>query len=79
MVVPCDQGEPAAAYKDWLKAYDPDVIYSYVDMTEPQQLAIHENLYPSHFVYHPVNRDGGNIRYPPDCRSHCSAPPRYFF
>ncbi len=66
LIVPCDGAGPIASYAAWLRAYDPDVIYSYVDLTDEQQLAIHEDLYPSQLVRHPDDGDGDNARLRPD-------------
>ena len=36
----------------WLEAYDPDIIYSYVDLTERSIRHLHELIYPSFLVRH---------------------------
>jgi hypothetical protein len=54
MIVPCAGGAPLPSYLPWLKAFDADLIYSYVSMSEEQEARIHEDLYPSELTYHPV-------------------------
>lgn len=66
LIVPCDADGPRAVYRPWLLAYDPDVIYSYVDLTDDQQLAIHEDIYPSHLVRHRENDPGMPVQWRPD-------------
>jgi hypothetical protein len=42
----------------WLRIFDPDVIYSYVDLTPEWQLRLHEDLYPSSIQRHWMSGDG---------------------
>lgn len=58
-VVPCANGAPLPSYLPWLTAFDPDLIYSYVDISEAQETVIHEKLYPAALIYHPIG-DGQN-------------------
>lgn len=64
LVVPCANGVPLASHVPWLKAFDPDLIYSYVDLSEKHELWIHEELYPSELIYHAIgdNKDGARLR-----------------
>lgn len=57
LIVPCQDGAPLAGFRAWLKAYDPDVIYSYVDLSDVDQAKLHEDLYPAHLVRHRDPRD----------------------
>jgi hypothetical protein len=66
LVVPCANGAPLPSYLPWLKAFDPDLIYSYVDMTEAQEAGIHEELYPSALIYHPIGDGQNAARLRPD-------------
>lgn len=52
LIVPCEQGVPRDAFRPWLEAYDPDIIYSYVDLSEAEQLRLHEDIYPAYLVRH---------------------------
>src|SRR5262249_38486229 len=52
LLVPCEEGQIRAVYVPWLKAYDPDIIYSYVDLTDSQVERLHERFYPSFLVRH---------------------------
>ena len=47
LIVPFQNGAPVQAFMPWLKAYDPDIIYSYVDLASEQQREFHEILYPA--------------------------------
>lgn len=55
MIVPCADGAPLPSYQRWLEAFDADLIYSYVKMSEAQEAHIHEDLYPSELTYHPID------------------------
>lgn len=66
LIVPCDGAGPVRSYSSWLKAYDPDVIYSYVDLTNEQQVAIHEDIYPSHLVRHSNEGDEQHAQFRPE-------------
>jgi hypothetical protein len=52
LIVPCENGEIRPAYLPWLTAYDPDVIYCYVDLSDTIIQQLHERLYPSYFSRH---------------------------
>lgn len=52
LVIPCENGEPIAGYDKWLYAYDPDVVYSYIDLSEKQIERFHETYFPSFLVRH---------------------------
>jgi hypothetical protein len=52
LIVPCENGKIRPAYLPWLEAYDPDLIYSYVDLSDATVERLHERLYPSSLVRH---------------------------
>lgn len=58
LIVPCVGGEPMEAFRPWLDGFDPDVIYSYVDLTELQENDLHERHYPSELRSHSKDIDG---------------------
>jgi hypothetical protein len=55
LVIPCTDKRIPAAYWPWLESYDPDLIYSYVALSEAATLEIYERLGPAQiFFYRPV-------------------------
>lgn len=52
LIVPFVNGEPHPAYVPWLKEFDPDFIYSYVNLTPEKQIHFHESIYPSSLQHH---------------------------
>jgi len=52
LIIPCENGEIRPAYLPWLEAYDADLIYSYVDLSDATIERLHERLYPSSLVRH---------------------------
>ncbi|UCF53531.1 MAG: hypothetical protein JSV48_03500 [Bradyrhizobium sp.] len=52
LIVPCENGQIRPAYIPWLKAYDADVLYSYVDLSENAVERLHEQFYPSALIRH---------------------------
>jgi hypothetical protein len=57
LIVPCQDGEPIKEFIPWLEAYDPDLIYSYVDLSEKTVQALHESIYPSYLTRHEMPRN----------------------
>lgn len=57
LIVPCEDGAPRPSFLPWLKSYDPDIIYSYVELSEMEQLRLHEDIYPSYLVRHRLAHD----------------------
>lgn len=57
LVVPCAEGQIMADYWPWLETFDPDVVYSYVDLPHKAVLEIHERLVPADFVFHRLEKD----------------------
>jgi hypothetical protein len=52
IVVPCREGQISEAYWCFLEASDPDLIYSYIPISEALEQQIHERLYPSSLLEH---------------------------
>ncbi|MDP1646198.1 MAG: hypothetical protein Q8L71_11980 [Thiobacillus sp.] len=65
LIVPCANGEPLPAYMPWLASFDPDLIYSYVDLTSEKQQELHETVYPSALQHHWSGRDNEHVIYRP--------------
>ena len=57
LIVPCEAGRPKPAYNAWLEKFDPDIIYSYIDLENSVVDHIHEWLYPSFLVRHKTFRE----------------------
>ena len=51
-IIPCDNGGPRPAFLPWIETYDPDIIYSYVDLDEDAIRFLHERINPSFLVGH---------------------------
>jgi hypothetical protein len=56
LIVPCEGAEIRAAYLPWLDIYDPDIIYSYVDLDDAVVERIHERFCPAFLVRHDFHR-----------------------
>jgi hypothetical protein len=52
LVVPCLRGEIAKEYWAWLELFDPDIVYSYVELTDTSVLEIHERIGPADYIFH---------------------------
>ena len=52
LIVPCVDGNIASGYWRWLEVFDPDVVYSYVPLSRGHILELHEQLYPSEYLFH---------------------------
>ena len=57
LVVPYLDGKISPAYWRWLKAYDADLIYSYVSLDRDSVLELHQRLYPASYIEHQTRRD----------------------
>lgn len=57
LIVPCANGKIMDEYWHWLETFDPDIVYSYVDLQPKDVLDIHERLVPADYVHHKI--DGG--------------------
>jgi hypothetical protein len=56
LLVPYENGSMRPSYVHWLERYDPDIIYSYVDLSDAEIASIHERFYPSFFIRHDFSR-----------------------
>jgi hypothetical protein len=52
LIIPCDEAAVPAAYWEWLAAYDPDIVYSYVPLSRRSIIGLHERLYTAEYIYH---------------------------
>lgn len=52
LIAPCAAGRIVADYWPWLEAFDPDIVYSYVELAGDAVLEIHERLVPSDYILH---------------------------
>lgn len=52
LIVPCVDGQIRPAYQPWLEAYDPDIIYSYLEFEDEGIRRLHERYYPAFLVRH---------------------------
>lgn len=66
LIVPCNEGRIMDDYWPWLDAFDPDIVYSYVEQDSGAVLEIHERLAPGDYIRHAtVTRaqpDAGDFR-----------------
>lgn len=66
LIVPSDETGPDAGFEDWLEAYDPDIIYSYVELNDATVERLHAKLYPSFLVKHrSFGQDGSRQSFTP--------------
>jgi hypothetical protein len=64
LIVPAKPDGIDTRYADWLSYYDADVIYSFVQLSEPTVARIHEKYGPAHLTCHaPIGRQPGDDRY----------------
>jgi hypothetical protein len=83
LVIPCEAGSPQPAYLPWLRAYDPDIIYSYVDLDAAKVKWLHEALGPSYLIKHESYDHGTRDRryfrpeLPLECLTALSVAPQY--
>ncbi|HVM61503.1 MAG TPA: hypothetical protein VMV72_11625 [Verrucomicrobiae bacterium] len=52
LIVPTTEAGPKESYLNWLESFDPDIIYSYVDLSSAAIEQVHERFYPSFLVRH---------------------------
>ncbi|NVO15855.1 MAG: hypothetical protein HXX10_17615 [Rhodoplanes sp.] len=52
LICPCENGYPCDSYIPWLTAFDPDIIYSFVDLSDEGLLKIRESFGPAYLVRH---------------------------
>lgn len=54
LIIPCVDGEPIPGYGEWMLHYDPDIIYSYVKLSDEQIALLYERYDPSFLEQHEV-------------------------
>jgi hypothetical protein len=52
LIVPCVAGQIPLNYWPWLEAYDPDIVYSYVPLSQDVVLELHERLSLAQYLFH---------------------------
>ncbi len=52
LIVPCENGVIRPAYLSWLRAYDADIVYSYVSLPDREVERLHEQFGPAFLVQH---------------------------
>ncbi|MEM7665848.1 MAG: hypothetical protein AAF250_08320 [Pseudomonadota bacterium] len=52
LIIPCEAGKPKVGYQALLECWDPDLIYSYVELDLGCHDLLHEKLYPSSVQVH---------------------------
>jgi hypothetical protein len=52
LICPCECGYPRASYLPWLTAFDPDIIYSFIDLSDKNLQIIRETFGPAYLVRH---------------------------
>jgi hypothetical protein len=52
LIVPCVSGVISEAYWPWLERFGPDIVYSYVQLSEARVLDLHERLAPNAYMLH---------------------------
>ncbi|MBR0827072.1 hypothetical protein JQ596_16145 [Bradyrhizobium manausense] len=52
LIVPCRKDRIVPSYWPWLEKYGPDIVYSYVGLSESDILEVHERLAPSEYKFH---------------------------
>lgn len=57
LVVPCQQDRIIRGYWPWLEKYGPDIVYSYVRLSDDDILEVHERLAPSEYKLHSFPRE----------------------
>jgi hypothetical protein len=57
LIAPCLNGRIAPRYWQWLEAYDPDIVYSYVPLSRADILEVHERLSPAQYAFHKLDRE----------------------
>src|SRR5206468_3293500 len=58
LICPCQAGYPRDHYLPWLRAFDPDVIFSFVDLSEEGLHRLREMFGPAYLVRHRENLTG---------------------
>jgi hypothetical protein len=58
LICPCENGYPRESYMPWLRVFDPDVIYSFIDLSDDNLRRIRESFGPAYLVRHGENLKG---------------------
>ncbi len=61
LLVPSTSAGPKDNYSTWLQAFDPDIIYSYVDLDAAAIERMHERFYPGFLIKHEFYHSTGLI------------------
>lgn len=57
LIAPCSNRRISSAYWPWLRAYDPDIVYSYVPLDRTEVLELLEELAPAHYFLHELGKE----------------------
>lgn len=66
IIVPCKDGRPDPSFIPWLDAYDPDIIYSYVQLDSNMMLGIQERYDPARLEMHQFYRERDRVNIKPN-------------
>jgi hypothetical protein len=55
LIVPCVSNRISPAYWPWLERFGPDIVYSYVPLSERDVLELHERIAPNAYTLHKVH------------------------
>jgi hypothetical protein len=58
LICPCENGHPRESYVPWLKVFDPDIIYSFIDLSDENLRRIRETVGPAYLVRHQEDFEG---------------------
>lgn len=58
LICPCENGFPRESYLSWMRVYDPDIIYSFIDLSDENLRKIREVFAPAYLVRHTENIKG---------------------
>ncbi len=58
LICPCENGYPRESYLPWMKSFDPDIIYSFIDISDENLKKLRENFGPAYLVRHSENFKG---------------------
>src|SRR4026207_2248568 len=59
LIIPAKPDGIDERYTEWLWYYDPDVIYSFVALTDETVARVHEKYGPAHLLYHTQSEGSG--------------------
>jgi len=61
LIAPCVNGQIIPSYWPWLEAFDPDIVYSYVELNRESILEIHERINPSNYAFHYLDENNPRL------------------